>query len=70
MEEMRDKYLGIRIGKPPQFIGVWTNGECRMALMAALRWLDELPLSLPERTEPPSVPPEGGREGEEDRDDG
>ena len=49
MEKSRDKHLGLTPGKPPQFFGAWTNGEARAVLMAALQWLDSLPLTMPER---------------------
>jgi len=42
----------IQNNKPPQFIGDWTIGLAREALMQTLRWLDGIPLIMPPEEEP------------------
>ena len=54
METSGDQHMVIILepGKPPRFEGDWTAGQARQMFMAALQWLDGLPLMT---NKPPEV---------------
>jgi hypothetical protein len=45
---MSDKYIVLRLDKPPEFHGVWVIGEILALLDALKRWIENIPLSQDE----------------------